>query len=72
MMMVIIIIINIIIIGARGSVVVMLQTGRSPVRYPMRWFLNLHNPSGRIRSGIYSASDRNEYQKHKNNNVSGE
>jgi hypothetical protein len=22
--------------------------------------------------GVYSASDRNEYQKHKNNNVSGE
>jgi hypothetical protein len=23
-------------------------------------------------SGVYSASNRNEYQKHKNNNVSGE
>jgi hypothetical protein len=25
-----------------------------------------------IGSGVYSASNRNEYQKHKNNNVSGE
>jgi hypothetical protein len=34
-----------------------------------RWgeFLNLPNPSG-----VYSASNRNEYQKHKNNNVSGD
>jgi hypothetical protein len=35
-------------------------------------FLNLHNPSGRIGPGDYSASSRNEYQKHKNNNVFGE
>jgi hypothetical protein len=26
----------------------------------------------RIGPGVYSASNRNEYQKHKNNNVSGE
>jgi hypothetical protein len=32
-------------------------------------FLNLPNPSGRIGPGVYSASNRNEYQKHKNNNV---
>jgi hypothetical protein len=32
----------------------------------------LPNPSGRIGPGVYSASNRNEYQKHKNNNVSGE
>jgi hypothetical protein len=31
-------------------------------------FLNLPNPSG---PGVYSASNRNEYQKHKNNSVSG-
>jgi hypothetical protein len=39
-----------------------------------RWgdfFLNLPNPSGRTSRGVYSASNRNEYQKHKNNNVSG-
>jgi hypothetical protein len=37
---------------------------------PTRWMniLNLPNPSGRI----YSASTRNEYHKHKNNNVSDE
>jgi hypothetical protein len=29
---------------------------------------NLRNPSSRV----YSGSNRNEYQKHKNNNVSGE
>jgi hypothetical protein len=35
------------------------------------FFFNLHNPSGRTRPRIYSASDRNEYQKQKHN-VSGE
>jgi hypothetical protein len=35
-------------------------------------FLNLPNPAGRTRPWVYSASNRNEYQKHKNNNVSGE
>jgi hypothetical protein len=42
--------------GARGSVVVkaLLQTGRSQVRYPM----------AALGPGVYSASNRNEYQKH--------
>jgi hypothetical protein len=31
------------------------------------FFLNLPNPSGRARPWRYSASNRNEYQKHKNN-----
>jgi hypothetical protein len=35
-------------------------------------FFNLPNPSGLTRPWVYSASDRNEYQKQKNNNVSGE
>jgi hypothetical protein len=29
-------------------------------------------PPAALNLGIYSASNRNEYQKHKNNNVSGE
>jgi hypothetical protein len=39
--------------------------------FDTRWgdFLNLPNPSG---PGVYSTSNRNEYQKLKNNNVSGE
>jgi hypothetical protein len=49
-----------------------IQTGRSRVRYPIRSFLNLPDLSGRTRFGVYSASNRKEYQKHKNNNVSGE
>jgi hypothetical protein len=41
----------------------MLQAGRSRVRFPMRWiFFNLPNPSNRYGSGVYSASNRNEYQ----------
>jgi hypothetical protein len=32
-----------------GGAGTMLQTGRSRVRYPMRWFLNLPNPSSRTR-----------------------
>jgi hypothetical protein len=35
-------------------------------------FLNLPNPSVCTGPGVYSASNRSEYQKHKNNNVSGE
>jgi hypothetical protein len=34
-------------------------------------FLNLPNTSGRTRPWVYSASNRNEYQKHKSHNVSG-
>jgi hypothetical protein len=30
-------------------------------------FSNLPNPSGALGSGVYSASNRNEYQKQKNN-----
>jgi hypothetical protein len=33
--------------------------------------INLILPAA-IYPGVYSASNRNEYQKHKNNNVSGE
>jgi hypothetical protein len=34
-------------------------------------FLNLSNPSGSTKPWVYSVSNRNEYQKQKNN-VSGE
>jgi hypothetical protein len=34
-------------------------------------FFNLPNPSAALRPGVYSASNRNEYQKQKND-VSGE
>jgi hypothetical protein len=37
----------------------------------MRWFLNLPNPSCCIRPWGLQSLNRNEYQKHKNNNVSG-
>jgi hypothetical protein len=52
----------------------MLQVEMSRVRVPMRpFFFNLPNHSNRAMAlGVYSASNRNEYQKHKNNNVSGE
>jgi hypothetical protein len=56
-------------IEARGSVVVKVLRYKPEGRgFDTRWgeFLNLPNP------GVYSASNRNEYQKHKNNNVSGE
>jgi hypothetical protein len=58
-------------LGARDSVVV--RAGRSPVRYPMKRFFKIYLilPVA-LGPGIYSASSRNEYQKHKNNNVSGE
>jgi hypothetical protein len=48
----------------------MLQAGRSRVRGPMRWinFFGLPNPSSRTRPW---ASNRNKYQKQKNN-VTGE
>jgi hypothetical protein len=49
----------------------MLQTGRSRVRFPMKCtFFNLLNPSAALGPGVYSVSNRNEYQKEKN--VSGE
>jgi hypothetical protein len=31
-----------------------------------------HKNNGTVSPGVYSASNRNEYQKHKNNNVSEE
>jgi hypothetical protein len=42
--------------------------------FDTRWskFLNLSNPPAALHPGVYSASNRYEYQKHKNNNVSGE
>jgi hypothetical protein len=51
----------------------MLQTGRLGVRYTMRRFFLIYLilPAA-LGPGVYSASNRNEYQKHKNNNVSGE
>jgi hypothetical protein len=55
--------------GERGSVVTKALCYKPEGRgFDTRWgeFLNLPNP------GVYSASNRNEYQKHKNNNVSGE
>jgi hypothetical protein len=38
----------------------------------MRRFLNLPNLLAALGPGVYSASNRNEYQKHKNIDVSGE
>jgi hypothetical protein len=35
-------------------------------------FLNVLYPSGRLGPGVYSATNRNEHQKLKNNNVSGQ
>jgi hypothetical protein len=49
----------------------MLQIGRSRVRSRLGEFLNLPNPTAALGPGVYSASNRNEYQKHRNN-VSGE
>jgi hypothetical protein len=51
----------------------MLQAGRSRVRDPMGKInsLNLPNPSVALGPGVYSASNRNGYQK-QTNNVSGE
>jgi hypothetical protein len=52
--------------GAHGSVVgwgTMLQAGKSRDRVPMRWILsNLPNPSSHYGPGVYSASNKNEYQ----------
>jgi hypothetical protein len=47
----------------------MLQAGMSQVRNSMRLtvFINFPNPSGGTRPGLYSTSNRNEYQKKKNN-----
>jgi hypothetical protein len=53
-----------------GSVVVKALCYKPEGRgFETQWgeFLNLPNPSG-----VYSATNRNEYRKHKNNNVSGE
>jgi hypothetical protein len=42
-------------------------------KYPMRRFFQIYLilPAA-LGPGVYSAFNRNEYQKHKNNNVSGE
>jgi hypothetical protein len=60
--------------GAHGSEVVKalsLQTERSRVQFQMRWFFLIYLilPSA-LCPRVYSACNRNEYQKHKNNNVS--
>jgi hypothetical protein len=49
------------------------QAGRERVLNPMRSlnFFNLLNPSAALGSRVYTASDRNEYQKQRNN-VSGQ
>jgi hypothetical protein len=49
-----------------------LATTDFPSSFVVEILNNLPNPSVRIGPGVYSASNRNEYQKHKNNNVSGE
>jgi hypothetical protein len=59
-------------LGACGSVVVKEYATHRKVAGSITdevIFLNLPNPSG---PGVYLASNRNEYQKHKNNNDSGE
>jgi hypothetical protein len=65
-------------LGERGSVVVMLLcynatnrkvAGSKPDGVNVRIYLILPVELG---PGVYSASKRNEYQKRKNNNVSGE
>jgi hypothetical protein len=56
--------------GACGSVVVKaLCSGLIPDEVNFSIYLILQAALG---SGVYSASNRNEYQKHKNNNVSGD
>jgi hypothetical protein len=60
---------------ARGSVVVKaLSYKPEGGGLDTRWgeFLNVPNPSTALGPGVYSASKRNEYQKHKNNTVSEE
>jgi hypothetical protein len=50
----------------------MLQTERQRVRDPMRWILSIYlNLPAALILGVYSASNKNEYQKQKND-VSGE
>jgi hypothetical protein len=61
--------------GARGSVVVKAlrykPEGRGFDPDEVIFFLNLILPAA-LGPGVYSASNRNEYRKHKNNNVAGE
>jgi hypothetical protein len=55
------------VLGARGSVAVEAQCYKPESRlFDTRWgeFLNLPNPSATLGPGIYSASNRNEHQKH--------
>jgi hypothetical protein len=60
----------------RGNIVVKALCYKPEGRgFNTRWgeFLNVPNLSGAaLDPGVYSAAYRNEYQKHKNNNVSGE
>jgi hypothetical protein len=60
---------------ARGSVVVKelcyKPEGRGFDSRGGFFFIYLILPAA-LGTGVYSASNRNEYQKHKNNNVSGE
>jgi hypothetical protein len=64
------------IIGARGSVVVKALCYKPEGRgFDTRWgdFFKIYLIlSAALGPGVYSASNRNEYQKHKNNNVLGE
>jgi hypothetical protein len=59
-------------LGARGSVVVTATNRKVAGSVPNEViFLNLPNLPAALGPGVYSASNRNEYQKH-TNNVNGE
>jgi hypothetical protein len=59
-------------IGARGSIVVKALCYKPEGRGWGEWFLSIYLILlVALGPGVYSASNRNEYQKHKNN-VSGE
>jgi hypothetical protein len=55
-------------LGARGSVVVMALCYKPEGRCE---FLNVPYLPAALGLGLYTASNRNAYQKHKNNNVTG-
>jgi hypothetical protein len=59
--------------AARGSVVVKATNRKVAGSIPdeVIFLIYLILPAA-LGPGVYSASNRNEYQKHKNNNVSGE
>jgi hypothetical protein len=61
--------------GARSSIVVKAICYKPEGRgFNTQWgeFLNLPNPLAALGPGVYSASNRNEYQNHKNSNTSVE